>query len=96
MVLKLPSQCEIRPLRAGKHHYAARIAVKAMHHPRTLNAADTCHIGKVLQQNVAQRSVGMSRRAMHYHARRLVDDDYVAISMDDLDRYVTPPFHLLL
>ena len=96
VALELPSQCEIRPLRTGEHHHAARIAVKTVHNPRALDTADTRHVREILQQDVAQRSVGIPRRTMHNHARRLVDHDYVVIRMDDLHRYVTFLLHLLL
>ena len=54
--------------------------------PGPLLAADAAQIVDVVQQRVDQRAAGMAGRRVHDHAGRLVDDDEVAILVDDRER----------
>ena len=96
MALKLAPQCEIGPLRTGKHHHAAGVTVETVHHTGTLFASHLCHVRKILQEDVAERSVRISGRTVHNDARRLVDDNHVAVGMDYLHGDIAAGLHLLL
>ena len=96
MRLKFPSQCEIRALRPRKHHHSARFAVEPMDHAGAFRAAYSRHVRKVLQQNVAERSVGVAGSAVHDHTGGFVDDNYVVISVDYFQGNVSSALHLLL
>src|ERR1051326_3203173 len=49
-------------------------------------AADAAQIVDVMEQRVDERAARMSGGGMDDHARRLVDDDQVAILVDDVER----------
>ena len=53
---------------------------------RPLLAADAAEIVDVMEQRVDQRAAVVSGGRMHDHAGRLVDDDEVAILVEDRQR----------
>ena len=61
-------------------------AIEPMDDAGPLLAADAAEIVDMMEERVHQRAAGMAGRRMHDHARRLVDDDQIAILVDDRQR----------
>jgi len=57
-----------------------------VHDSGPLLAADAAQIVDVMQQGVDEGAARMPGRWMNHHARRLVDDDEIAILVDDRQR----------
>ena len=64
------------------------IFIQPVNDARPPFAAHTFQIGTVGQQRIHQRAVGVAQRRMNDHARRLVDDDKVAVPVADVQRNV--------
>jgi len=85
---QLGRQGFVRGVVLGDGQQAGRVLVYAMHDARTLDAADAGQVLAVMQQGVDERAGVCARRGMHDHIRRLVDDDDVAVLIDDVQRDV--------
>ena len=96
VAFEFASQRKICPLRAGEYHNPTGVTIETVHHAGPLHAANPRHVRKILEKNVAKRSIRIAGRTMHYDACRFIDGDYVVIGMDYLHEAVAAGFHLLL
>ena len=85
-IVELPRELLVRRVVLGDDHQSRRAAVEPMHDARPLLAADAAQIVDMMQQRVDQRAAGVAGRRMHDHSGRLVDDDEIAVLVDDRQR----------
>ena len=85
-IVELPRQLLVRRVVLGDDHQPRRAAIEPVHDARPLLAADAAEIVDVMEQRVDQRAARVPGRRMHDHARRLVDDDEVAVLVEDRQR----------
>src|SRR5262245_43658736 len=82
-IAKLPRQLFVRAVILGNHHQARGAPIETMHNPRPLLAANAAEIRHVVKKGVDQRAARMTRGGMDDHSRGLVDDDDIAILIED-------------
>jgi hypothetical protein len=92
------AQEAVCPVRLGDDQQPGGLLIQAMHHSRPLGVALRGKTSASAQQSVYQSPGPVSRRRMHYHARRFVDHEQPLILVNDADRDVfagnRPLFHL--
>ena len=60
-----------------------------MHDARTVDSADAGErVAAVIEQGVYERAGIVAGRGVHHHARGLVDDYYVVVLVDDVERNI--------
>ena len=85
-IAKLTRELLVRGVVLGDDHQARRAAIEPVHDAGPLLAADAAEIVDVMEQRVHQRAARVAGGRMHDHAGGLVDDDDVAILIDDRQR----------
>ena len=85
-IVKLARQLLMRGVVLGDDHQARGAAIEPVHDARPFLAADAAEIVDVMEQRVHQRAARVAGGRMHDHAGRLVDDDDVAVLVDDRQR----------
>ena len=69
---------------ARHHHQAAGVFVQPVHDTRARHV----HQGTVQgQQTIEQRAAPITRRRMHHQAHGLVDNQYIGIAVDHIERH---------
>ena len=77
----------VRRVRLGDDEQPGRTLVETVHDARPLDAADARQaVAAVGDERVDERAGGVPGGGMHDEVRRLVDDDEVAILVDDVER----------
>lgn len=89
MSLDLRRQSAMSRIRLGSHHDPRRILVQAVNDAGTDN---TVYAGQLavamMEQGIDQGAVTVSRRRMDDHAARLIDNDDIAVFINDLQRNI--------
>ena len=79
-------EVEMRRVVLGRDHDARRVLVEAVDDARTDLTVDAGEILAVIEQCIDERPRVDARCRMHDHAARLVDDDDVAVLVEDGER----------
>ena len=95
MFLYLLGKREVRLVVLCDDEQSARVFIYAVNYPRACRAAYTRErIAAMCHQRIDERAVVISCRGMNNHALRLIDDDDIAVLIDDIERYFLG-FHLI-
>ena len=84
-IVKLARQLPMGGIVLGDDHHAGRPLVEPVHDAGPQFSADAAQIGHMMEQRVHQRTALMSGAWVHDHARRLVDNDDVAILVEHVE-----------
>ena len=76
----------VRRVVLGDDHQSRRAAIEPVHDAGPLLAADAAQVVDVMEERVDERAARMPGGRVHDHAGRLVDDDEVAILVEDRQR----------
>lgn len=84
VLLELPRQTLMGPVRLGNDEEPGRVLVDAVHDPWPSNAADARKLpGTVMKQRIDECAIRISGGGMDDHASRLVDDDEMLVLVND-------------